>query len=150
MVNSLLPRLLPFLLTLSTGMLLGGLSQPSASNTEPAFQKIERYEGCHRSSRFSLERGRVPQDVARILVKPSARLTAEALRNGTTGTVRLSVLLSSDGVVRDIRVIEGLPDGLTESAIDAASRIIFRPAEVDGFAVSQRVELEYGFDSQEG
>jgi TonB family protein len=77
-------------------------------------------------------------------------MTAEALNNGTTGTVRLSVLLSSDGVVRDIRVIEGLPDGLTESAIDAASRIVFRPAQVDGFGVSQRVELEYAFDSQEG
>jgi TonB family protein len=147
MVNSLLPRLLPFLLTLSTGMLLGGLSQPSASKIEPIPNKVERYEGCRR---FRLEQARAPRDVARILVQPSAQLTPEALRNGTTGTVRLSVMLSSDGVVRDIRVIQGLPDGLTESAVDAASRIVFRPAEVDGFAVSQRVELEYAFDSQEG
>jgi TonB family protein len=150
MVNGLLPRLLPFLLTLSTGMLLGGLGRPSASNSETIFQKVERSEGCRRNSRFNLERGRFSQDAARILVKPSAALTPEALRNGTTGTVRLSVMLSSDGVVRDIRVLEGLPDGLTESAIDAASRVVFRPAEVDGFAVSQRVELEYPFDSQEG
>jgi hypothetical protein len=48
--------------------------------------------------------------------------------------------------VTDIKVIQGLPHGLTESSIEAVRRMTFEPAEKDGQAVSVRISTEYRFD----
>jgi TonB family protein len=80
-----------------------------------------------------------------ITLKPEPGFTEEARRNNVEGFVRLRAVLGSTGEVRNISVIKGLPDGLTEQAIAAARRIRFRPAEKDGRAVSQWVTLEYNF-----
>jgi TonB family protein len=65
--------------------------------------------------------------------------------NPSHGVVRLRVILSSTGVVKDITVIKGLPGGLTERAVEAAGLIEFTPAQKDGRRVSQYVTLEYNF-----
>ena len=46
----------------------------------------------------------------------------------------------------DIRVTSGLPYGLTESSIAAATKIKFVPAMKDGKFVSVRMQLEYHFN----
>lgn len=61
------------------------------------------------------------------------------------GRVVLRAVLCRTGEVTDIEVVEGLPDGLTEKAVEAAKRIKFKPAERRGEKVSQRVTLEYTF-----
>jgi TonB family protein len=81
-----------------------------------------------------------------ITFKPEPGFTEEARRNGVTGTVRLRAILSASGEVRNVTTIKGLPDGLTEKAISAARQIKFRPAELNGRAVSQYVVLEYNFN----
>jgi TonB family protein len=83
---------------------------------------------------------------ANILSRPAAVSTSDARLNGTSGTVRLSAVLDSTGKVTDIQVIDGLPDGLSESAVDAAHQIQFTPAMKDGRAVSQQVQLTYDFE----
>ena len=40
----------------------------------------------------------------------------------------------------------GLPDGLTEKAIEAAEKVRFQPAERDGRAVSSVITLDYNFN----
>jgi len=80
-----------------------------------------------------------------ILEKPAPEYTAEARRNGVSGKVILKVLLWSDGDVWVTSVVQGLPDGLTEKAFEAAQRIKFTPAEVNGRAVTQAVTIEYEF-----
>jgi TonB family protein len=77
--------------------------------------------------------------------RPPPGVTDEALRNRVHGIVRLRAVLAKDGKVKDIRVIKGLPDGLTEKAIAAARKIKFRPARKDGRAVSMWITLEYKF-----
>ena len=82
-----------------------------------------------------------------ITARPLPSYTEEARISGTAGRVVLRIVLSSIGRVTVIRVVEALPDGLTENAIAAACRIRFTPAMREGRAVAQYVTVEYGFQS---
>jgi TonB family protein len=54
--------------------------------------------------------------------------TEEARKNGVEGKVRLIAVFKSNGKIGRIDVVEGLPYGLTEKAIDVAKEIKFKPA----------------------
>ena len=84
---------------------------------------------------------------ARILSNPVPLRTDEARRNNTVGTVVLRVVLEKSGEVTNIRVVQGLPDGLSEQAVEAARKIKFQPAIKDGRAVSQHLQIEYNFNT---
>jgi TonB family protein len=90
--------------------------------------------------------GREVSEKVRLISKPEPVYTEEARRNQITGTVVLKVVFSAGGTVQDIRVVSGLPYGLTERAIDAAKNIRFIPATKDGVAVSMWIQLEYNFN----
>lgn len=81
-----------------------------------------------------------------ILFKEKAKYTEEARQNKIQGTVVLSAVFTSDGQVTNVRVIRGLPDGLTEKAIEAAKKIRFQPATKNGAAVTVRGQLEFTFN----
>jgi len=83
---------------------------------------------------------------AKILFKPEPRYTEEARKNLITGTVILKAVLSSSGIVMNIKPISALPFGLTEEAISAARNIKFTPAIKDQHAVSQWIQIEYNFN----
>jgi TonB family protein len=83
---------------------------------------------------------------AQILAKPEPGYTEEARRAGVAGVVRLRVVLGSDGKVRHVLVLRRLSHGLTEKAVEAARKLRFNPATLDGQPVSQYVVLEYGFN----
>ncbi|MBC8030648.1 MAG: TonB family protein [Pyrinomonadaceae bacterium] len=80
-----------------------------------------------------------------ITAKPKPSYTKEARRNGIQGFVVLRLLLSGNGKVSRVRVIRGLPAGLTENAMRAGCKMKFRPALKDGAPVSQWVIAEYAF-----
>ena len=77
--------------------------------------------------------------------KPRPGYTLEARRKRKQGFVILKVALSSTGTISRVRVLRGLPFGLTESAIKAACKLEFKPAIKDGQTVSQWVTAEYVF-----
>jgi TonB family protein len=81
-----------------------------------------------------------------ITSKPDPGYTEEARKNNVSGVVRLRVLLHASGLVTNIHVVKGLPDGLSERAIASARATAFRPAQKDGRTVSQWVLLEYNFN----
>jgi TonB family protein len=81
-----------------------------------------------------------------ILYREKARYTQEAKDNRIAGTVVLSVVFGVDSQLRDIKVVRGLPDGLTEKAIEAAKKIRFSPAKADGQSVAVRGTLEFAFN----
>lgn len=81
----------------------------------------------------------------RITYRDKATYTPEARANGLSGTVLLSAVFGSDGTLSGFRVLRGLPDGLTEEAIEAAKRMRFIPATKDGQPVSTRAQIEYNF-----
>lgn len=78
---------------------------------------------------------------------PEPLYTREARYNGTSGTVALRLTLHSTGKVSEVKVLRGLPDGLTGNAIDTACRVEFTPARKDGRAVSQYVTIEFNFET---
>jgi TonB family protein len=83
---------------------------------------------------------------ARILSRPEPQYPEEARSNQVSGTVVLRRVFRADGQVTDLRVISGLPHGITERAMEAAKRIRFSPAMKNGRAVSQYIQIEYNFN----
>ena len=82
---------------------------------------------------------------ATVVLKPEAIYTEEARNNGIEGVVKLSGVLTRDGKVSDVSVIEGLPYGLTKNALKAMQNLIFLPARKDDRYVSQKITIEYAF-----
>lgn len=82
----------------------------------------------------------------RLGMKPEPAYTEVARRNQITGTVVIKCIFGSNGRVNNIRVVSGLPFGLTEKAVDAAKKIRFIPAMKDGRYVSMWMQLEYNFN----
>ena len=79
------------------------------------------------------------------LSRPTPRYTAAARANGTQGSVVVRVLVGEDGIVKSVRVVRGLPDGLTEEAMSVARQTKFKPAMKDGKPVPFWVGLEISF-----
>ncbi len=77
--------------------------------------------------------------------RPKAGYTREARRAGVQGSVVLNLVLLSNGNLGSIRVLKGLPAGLTGSAIRAACRLKFRPAIKEAREVSQSLQIEYTY-----
>ena len=77
-------------------------------------------------------------------IEPS--YTDAARQNEIKGVVVLKCMFAADGTVNDIRVVTGLPYGLTERSIAVARKIKFIPAIKDGKYVSVWIQLEYNFN----
>jgi TonB family protein len=82
----------------------------------------------------------------RLLSKPEPVYTDAARSHGLAGTVVLKAVFTSSGKVTNIRVVQGLGDGMTERAITAARQIKFIPATKEGKFVSMWMQLEYNFN----
>jgi TonB family protein len=82
---------------------------------------------------------------ALITYKPQPLYSTEARKKNVSGIVVLHLILASSGEIKNITVVKGLPEGLTEEAIEAAKQIEFSPAIKDGKKVSQLVTVVYNF-----
>lgn len=84
--------------------------------------------------------------MVRLLEKREPIYTEKARNAQVVGTVVLKAVFTGDGRVVNIRVVQPLPYGLTEQAIEAARTIKFHPARKNGKPVSMWLQLEYNFD----
>lgn len=81
-------------------------------------------------------------DLSEVTVKPIvisrevARYTDQARQNKTQGVVVISGILDKTGKMRYPIVVQSLPDGLTEAALNATSRMRWKPAEKNGKPVA--------------
>jgi TonB family protein len=85
------------------------------------------------------------QDKRVILSKPHPTYTDEARKNGVTGSVKLRVTFLDSGIIGDVIPVNMLPDGLTESAVEAAKGIKFQPATKNGTPLTVTKLVEYSF-----
>lgn len=111
-------------------------------------KSIEVFDGpgsFYDTNPLDVYRGGGLDSKARIEAKPEASYSPEAEAQRITGTVVLRCVFTSKGTVTNIRVIKGLPAGLTERAMMAARQVKFIPATRDGEAVSMWMQLEYKF-----
>jgi TonB family protein len=81
----------------------------------------------------------------KILYKEKAEYTQKARDRKIEGIVILDVIFGADGKITGIKVLQGLPDGLTEKAIEAAQKIRFEPRMKDGVPVNTRGKVDYTF-----
>ena len=82
---------------------------------------------------------------AKVISLTEPTYTEEARAKGVRGTVVLMAIFCRTGKVTNIEVIQGLPYGLTEKAVESTRGIKFKPAEKDGELVSQRFRRECTF-----
>lgn len=82
---------------------------------------------------------------AKIISHPVPEFTEEARVNNVRGRVVLSGVPCRTGRVTDIQVIESLPYGMTEKALETARGIEFTPAERDGQGSSLADGLKQGW-----
>ena len=77
---------------------------------------------------------------------PDPEYSDKARKKKTQGSVVLHAVFLANGEVKVVDVLKSLPNGLTEEATKAATRIRFKPALLDGQPVPQIMLLEYGFN----
>jgi TonB family protein len=82
---------------------------------------------------------------AMLTSRPAPSYTKEARRNSIQGFVILKLLLAPDSKISRVKVLKGLPAGLTEKAIRAACKMKFKPAIKDGQPVARWLTAEYVF-----
>jgi TonB family protein len=70
-----------------------------------------------------------------ILYKPNPAYTAEARQLQLQGEVLLEVMFGANGQLQVNKVVRGLGHGLDESAVAAANKMKFKPAQRNGSAV---------------
>lgn len=78
---------------------------------------------------------------------PDIEYPERAFAAGTSGTVRLRLVIDHRGVLREASVLEALPAGVfEEAALKAARSLKFRPALRNGVAVGSIKLIEVPFD----
>ena len=80
-----------------------------------------------------------------VTFKPEPSYTEKARKKKVEGMVLMRAVLGASGDLKVLSVLKRLPHGLTEQATEAARRIKFEPALLDGQPVSQTILLEYNF-----
>jgi TonB family protein len=124
-------------------------SQPNTASSRELAEMAETlrvYGDASRARTAQVFRQAEVTTKALITYKPEPGFTERARQENVAGVIRLRAVLAADGRVKHILVIKGLPHGLTEKAVEAARRIRFTPATVEGRPVSQFVVLEYNFN----
>jgi protein TonB len=66
------------------------------------------------------------------LNSPKPHYTLKAREDKIQGTVSMRILVDKDGLVKQTKILRGLPDGLDEEATRTAFELRFKPAMKDG------------------
>jgi TonB family protein len=75
-------------------------------------------------------------DVQGVLTIPEGLYPEEARQARIQGVVILQTIIDTLGEVKNVRVLKGLPSGLTEAAIEAVTQWRFNPATLEGEPVA--------------
>jgi periplasmic protein TonB len=79
------------------------------------------------------------------LNRPEAEFSEEARKAKYQGTCLIGMVVGTDGLPRDIHVLNSLGMGLDEKAMEVARKYRFRPAMKDGHPVAVEIALEVDF-----
>jgi len=80
-----------------------------------------------------------------VISKTEPQYTKEALAAKIEGDVILSMMIGTDGVPSDIKLVRGLGMGLDENAVECLKQWRFRPATNHSEPVSAKVTVEMNF-----
>ncbi|MBI3653923.1 MAG: TonB family protein [Acidobacteria bacterium] len=80
------------------------------------------------------------------LTRPRPNYPEEARRNKIEGRIRLRALVGTDGKIKEVKIVWGLPDGLNQEAEKSIRDMVFKPAMKDGRPVPYWVVMELEFN----
>lgn len=86
-----------------------------------------------------------PDTAPELVTFVAAEYPPRALREGVEGAVVLELLVSEQGAVDSVSVVQGLDPDLDQAAMAAARGFVFAPARVEGVAVPVYVHFAYEF-----
>jgi len=86
-----------------------------------------------------------PEYAPRVLRRVEPLYPDLARRNHVRGLVKMNALISVSGDVVDVEVLEGLPDGLSEAAVQSVRQWKFAPTLREGTAVPVLFEVYINF-----
>jgi TonB family protein len=66
-----------------------------------------------------------------------------ARKTGVTGTLKAEMTLGEDGKVKDIVIVQGLPNGVTEAFTAALQNMYFQPAKRRGKPVAVKMTMDF-------
>jgi TonB family protein len=72
--------------------------------------------------------------------------TEEARAKRISGEVKIRMVFNADGTIGEIKILSSLGSGLDEKAVEAAQRIVFIPATIEGKFVPITIPLEMTFN----
>jgi periplasmic protein TonB len=81
----------------------------------------------------------------RPLNQPEAEFSEEARKARYQGTCLVGMVVGTDGIPRNVRVLSSLGMGLDEKAIEVAKKYRFEPATKDGHPVAVEIAVEVDF-----
>jgi protein TonB len=79
------------------------------------------------------------------IYSPKPHYTEEARQARVQGMVLLETIIDTQGNVAAVRILKGLPMGLTESAIETVKTWKYQPSTRNGKPVAVRMHLNVGF-----
>ena len=82
------------------------------------------------------------------IYSPDPHYPEEARHARVQGVVILQTIINTDGNVTDVKVLKGLPSGLTEAAVAAVSSWRFKPATLEGRPVAVYYLVTVSFSVQ--
>jgi len=77
---------------------------------------------------------------------PNPRYPAQAREEGINGVVVMDCVITEDGSVRDVKVVNSNAHILSEAAVEAVEQWTFEPATLDGIPVAIRYTLTVRFN----
>jgi TonB family protein len=116
--------LMPFLIIVALGQ-----QQNQKGNAQTCRGPIYNSQGVTRRAKITR-----PLDI---------KITQEALAHNVHGRMIIEAVLCRTGRVTDLRVVESLPYGMTENALEVVRSLTFTPAELNWHTVSQRMRFEF-------
>lgn len=81
---------------------------------------------------------------AKLVFSPKPVYPVLARQARIAGTVRLAALISTDGHIRNLRLMSGHPM-LAPAAIEAVSHWVYRPTLLNGLPVEVLTDIEVNF-----
>lgn len=82
----------------------------------------------------------------KLIQQVEPKYTQEARDAEIQGTVRLSAVISKEGVPEDIKVVKGIDPGLDKNAVEALQQWKFEPGTKDGKPVRVIANIEVNFN----
>jgi TonB family protein len=134
------PRVKQFFSSLVLGSKTEGIEVEDGIGAQPVLENVADQDPSPDITGRSVDRRIV------IVTKPEPSYTESARQAHTTGTVILKLVFTANGGVTNFRVVQGLPNGLTEKSISAAKQMRFVPAVKNGQFVSMWMQVEYNFN----